>query len=110
MEELLKNNLIIMTYLMLIGAILFEVMGTLLLPVSKGFTKPFPSIALLVLYGLSFYFLSIVSLNLFPLIVGWATAKHLTGLTIVCIIYSLTFFFNRVKMNKNLEKIIIFFY
>ena len=48
------------------------------------------------------YFLSIVSLNLFPLIVGWATAKHLTGLTIVCIIYSLTFFFNRVKMNKNL--------
>lgn len=48
------------------------------------------------------YFLSIVSLNLFPLVVGWATAKHLTGLTIVCIIYSFTFFFNTIKMNKNL--------
>ena len=57
---------------MLIGAILFEVMGTLLLPVSKGFTKPFPSIALLVLYGLSFYFLSIASQRL-PLAIIYAT-------------------------------------
>ena len=48
------------------------------------------------------YFLSIISLNLFPLVVGWATAKHLTGLTVVCIIYSLIFFLNTIKMNKNL--------
>ena len=61
-----------MIYLMLTGAILFEVMGTLLLPVSKGFTKPFPSIALLVLYGLSFYFLSIASQRL-PLAIIYAT-------------------------------------
>tara|TARA_A100001015_G_scaffold321394_1_gene451901 strand:- start:2606 stop:2926 length:321 start_codon:yes stop_codon:yes gene_type:complete len=61
-----------MTYLILIGAILFEVMGTLLLPVSRGFTKPFPSIALLVLYGLSFYFLSIASQRL-PLAIIYAT-------------------------------------
>ena len=36
---------------------------------------------------LEIYLLSIISLNSFPLIIGWATAKHLTGMTLVSIIY-----------------------
>ena len=36
---------------------------------------------------LELYFLSIISLNSFPLIIGWATAKHLTGMTLVSIIF-----------------------
>ena len=36
---------------------------------------------------LELYFLTIISLNSFPLVVGWATAKHLTGMTLVSIIY-----------------------
>ena len=43
-----------MAYLYLLGAILFEVTATLLLPLSKNFTKPFISIAIAIAYSLSF--------------------------------------------------------
>ena len=36
---------------------------------------------------LELYFLTIISLNSLPLVIGWATAKHLTGMSLVSIIY-----------------------
>ena len=52
------------SYLILFGAIAFEVLGTMLLPASNNFTKPIPTIVLLLAYGGSFYFLALVSQKL----------------------------------------------
>ena len=61
-----------LAYLTLFAAIVFEVVGTMLLPASNNFTKPLPSFVLLLSYGISFYFLSIVSQKL-PLSVVYAS-------------------------------------
>ena len=66
------NNLMINTYLLLFVAIAFEVAGTMMLPLSQNFTKGLPTAILLVAYGLSFYFLAIVSTKL-PLSVVYAS-------------------------------------
>ena len=47
-----------MAYLYLAGAIVFEVTGTMLLPVSQNFTRLLPSAGLTAAYMLSFYFLT----------------------------------------------------
>ena len=60
------------TYLMLFAAIAFEVIGTMLLPVSQNFTKVIPTSILLMSYGISFYFLAVVSQKL-PLSVVYAS-------------------------------------
>jgi len=57
---------------MLFSAIAFEVMGTMLLPASQNFTKALPTTILLVSYGVSFYFLALVSQKL-PLSVVYAS-------------------------------------
>ena len=44
------------SYLFLAGAIICEVIGTLLLPYSKNFTKVYPSILLVVFYMVAFVF------------------------------------------------------
>lgn len=49
-----------MGYLYLGLAIIFEVIGTLSLKASEGFSKPIPTIAVVIGYGLAFYFMSIV--------------------------------------------------
>ena len=61
-------------YLVLIAAITFEVLGTMLLPVSQNFTKVLPSIVLLISYGLSFYLLSFLSqkISLAVIYATWA--------------------------------------
>ena len=59
-------------YLMLFAAIGFEVLGTMLLPASQNFTKIIPTSVLLIAYGVSFYFLAIVSQKL-PLSVVYAS-------------------------------------
>ena len=59
-------------YLMLFAAIGFEVVGTMLLPASQNFTKIIPTSVLLIAYGVSFYFLAIVSQKL-PLSVVYAS-------------------------------------
>jgi small multidrug resistance pump len=46
------------SYLFLAGAIICEVIGTLLLPYSKNFTRVCPSIILVVCYVVAFVFLS----------------------------------------------------
>jgi small multidrug resistance pump len=50
----------IQTGLLLIGAILAEVAGTLSLKFSEGFSRLVPSLIVLIGYGLSFYLLSLV--------------------------------------------------
>jgi small multidrug resistance pump len=61
-------------YLLLFAAIAFEVFGTMLLPVSQNFTKVFPSISLLISYGISFYLLSFLSqrISLAIIYASWA--------------------------------------
>lgn len=51
-------------YLILFAAISFEVLGTMLLPVSQNFSRLVPTTALLLSYGVSFYFLAMVSQKL----------------------------------------------
>ena len=50
----------IKTYAFLVGAVLFEVCGTLLLPVTKNFTKILPTSALAIFYLTAFYLLTFV--------------------------------------------------
>ena len=61
-----------MSYIYLIGAIIFEVFGTILLPVSKNFTKPLISIILIVSYMISFYLLTF-ALNEIPIAIAYST-------------------------------------
>ena len=61
-----------MAYYYLIGAILFEVMATMLLPVSNNFTKPFASIALVLGYMVSFYLLTF-ALESIPIAIAYST-------------------------------------
>ena len=51
-------------YIILFLAIIFEVIGTMLLPASQNFTKPMPTSILLFSYGISFYFLAAVTQKL----------------------------------------------
>ena len=59
-------------YISLMMAIVFEVIGTLLLPVSNNFTKLIPTLALIASYTLSFYLLTYVTQKL-PIAVVYAT-------------------------------------
>jgi small multidrug resistance pump len=59
------------TLIILFFAILTEVIGTTSLKFSDGFTKPVPSVIVVIGYGLSFYLLSI-ALKVMPLGVAYA--------------------------------------
>ena len=61
-----------MSYIYLAGAIICEVLGTMLLPLSENFTKPFPSFGLVVAYALAFYFLTF-ALESIPIAIVYAT-------------------------------------
>ena len=61
-----------MSYIYLIGAIIFEVFGTILLPISKNFTKPLISIILIVSYMISFYLLTF-ALKGIPIAIAYST-------------------------------------
>ena len=61
-----------MSYIYLAIAILCEVIGTILLPVSQNFTKILPTITLSLLYILAFYFLT-YSLKSIPIAIVYAT-------------------------------------
>ena len=60
------------TYLLLFAAIGFEVLGTMLLPVSQNFSKIIPTIVLIISYTFSFYLLATVSQKL-PLSIVYAS-------------------------------------
>ena len=74
------------SYLILFGAIAFEVLGTMLLPASNNFTKPTPTIVLLLAYGLSFYCLALVSQKL-PLSVVYASWAGLGVFSVAILSY-----------------------
>ena len=82
------------SYLILFGAIAFEVLGTMLLPASNNFTKPVPTLILLVAYGFSFYSLALVSQKL-PLSVVYASWAGLGVFSVAL----LSYFFYKQTLN-----------
>tara|TARA_B100000900_G_scaffold114113_1_gene95649 strand:+ start:280 stop:606 length:327 start_codon:yes stop_codon:yes gene_type:complete len=73
-------------YIILFLAIIFEVIGTMLLPASQNFSKPLPTIVLLLSYGVSFYFLATVTQKL-PLSIVYASWSGIGVFTIALLSY-----------------------
>jgi len=71
-------------WLYLMIAIVAEVVGTSFLRGSAGFTKPLPSLAVVVGYGLAFYFLSL-TLEQIPVGVAYAVWSG-AGVTLIAAI------------------------
>ena len=61
-----------MAYAYLLGAIIFEVIGTMLLPLSKNFTKPIISTVLVLSYCASFYLLT-YAIKEIPIAIAYST-------------------------------------
>ena len=78
----------------MLGAIVFEVLGTMLLPASNNFTKLIPTSILLASYALSFYFLAMVSQKL-PLSVVYASWAGLGVFSVAL----LSYFFYKQTLN-----------
>ena len=76
----------IKTYLFLIGTILCEVAGTMLLPITKNFTKPLPTFALAIFYLSAFYLLTFV-VNKLPIAIVYATWSGLGIFTVAILGY-----------------------
>ena len=74
------------TYLVLIGAILCEVSGTMLLPVSQNFTKIIPTVILAFFYLLSFYLITFV-VDKIPIAIVYATWSGLGVFTVAILGY-----------------------
>ena len=74
------------TYAFLVGAVLFEVCGTMLLPVTKNFTKILPTSALAIFYLTAFYLLTFV-VNKLPIAIVYATWSGLGIFTIAILGY-----------------------
>tara|TARA_B100000676_G_C17245743_1_gene420915 strand:- start:5 stop:337 length:333 start_codon:yes stop_codon:yes gene_type:complete len=77
---------VIKTYIFLVGAIFFEVAGTMLLPVSQNFTKLLPTVALSAFYLTAFYLLTFV-VNKLPIAIVYATWSGLGIFTIAILGY-----------------------
>ena len=73
-------------YLFLFGAIAFEVLGTMLLPATKNFTRVLPSIILSCSYIISFYFLSL-TVGKLPLALVYSTWAGLGVFTVTLLSY-----------------------
>ena len=74
------------TYIFLFGAIFCEVAGTMLLPVSKNFTKFIPTFSLAIFYLVAFYLLTFV-VNKLPIAIVYATWSGLGIFTIAILGY-----------------------
>ena len=73
-----------MAYYYLIGAILFEVTGTILLPVTNNFTRPLVSIIVGVSYLASFYMLT-YAVKEIPLAIAYSTWSGL-GIFLIAVL------------------------
>ena len=73
-------------YLILFFAIAFEVIGTMMLPVTNSFSKIVPSSLVILFYTISFYFLSITVEKL-PLAIVYASWAGLGGFTVSLLSY-----------------------
>ena len=74
------------TYLFLVGAVIFEVCGTMLLPVTQNFTKLAPTSILAAFYLAAFYLLTFVT-NKLPIAIVYATWSGLGIFTIAILGY-----------------------
>ena len=74
------------TYSFLLIAILCEVAGTMLLPVSQNFTKVIPTICLTIFYLISFYLMTFV-MDKLPIAIVYATWSGLGVFTIAILGY-----------------------
>ncbi len=72
------------TWLALLGAIGFEVVGTTLLQQSQQFTKPLPTAGLAVCYGIAFYLLTL-ALKQMPVGLAYAIWSGL-GVVLISVI------------------------
>ena len=75
-------------YLVLFCAIAFEVLGTMLLPTTQGFTKTLPSLFVVGSYVISFYLLSIAVEKL-PLAIVYASWAGIGVFTVAILSYFL---------------------
>ncbi len=73
-------------YLILFFAIAFEVIGTMMLPVTNSFSKIVPSTLVILFYTISFYFLSITVEKL-PLAIVYASWAGLGVFTVSLLSY-----------------------
>ena len=73
-------------YLTLFAAIVLEVIGTMLLPVSQNFTKLIPTTLLTIFYLTAFYLLTFV-VNKLPIAIVYATWSGLGIFTIAILGY-----------------------
>ncbi|MEZ5751623.1 MAG: SMR family transporter [Paracoccaceae bacterium] len=73
-----------MPWLTLAAAILFETIGTTALKASDGFTRPWPSVVVVLAYGVSFWLLSIV-LRTMPVGIAYAVWSGL-GICLIALI------------------------
>ncbi len=73
-----------MTYLYLVFAILAETIGTTALQASQQFTRPLPSLLVVVAYAISFYLLTLV-LRTIPVGVAYALWSGL-GIVFIAVI------------------------
>jgi len=73
-------------YLILFFAIAFEVIGTMMLPVTNSFSKIVPSSLVILFYTISFYFLSITVEKL-PLAIVYASWAGLGVFTVSLLSY-----------------------
>ena len=78
----------IKTYLFLVGAIICEVCGTMLLPVTQNFTKLTPTIFLAIFYLSAFYLLTFV-VDKLPIAIVYGTWSGLGIFTIAILGYLL---------------------
>ena len=79
------------TYSFLLVAILCEVAGTMLLPVSQNFSKVIPTVCLTIFYLISFYLMTFV-MDKLPIAIVYATWSGLGVFTIAILGY---FFFKQ---------------
>mgnify|MGYP001170449335 CR=1 FL=1 len=73
-------------YLSLLGAIVFEVAGTLMLPITKEFSEIIPTIIMSIFYFASFYFLTL-ALRVIPIAIVYACWSGLGVLAIAILSY-----------------------
>ena len=76
----------IKTYLFLVGAIICEVCGTMLLPVTQNFTKITPTVFLAIFYLSAFYLLTFV-VDKLPIAIVYGTWSGLGIFTIAILGY-----------------------
>ena len=75
-------------YILLTGAIIFEVFGTLLIPITNNFSKLLPTSILIISYLISFYFLTLTVQKL-PLAIVYASWSGLGVFSIAILSYFL---------------------